>query len=131
VELNPVLGEAKRPLGVALASQGHLGEAIAKFKEAIRVSPDYAEAYYDLGLALDRTGQTDEAIREFRRAIRLKPGFTVAKMNLRSALTRRDGSAAMRGSEPGSAILRLHTTYAQDRLGQAGGASDAPSGEPR
>ena len=95
IELKPDLAEAHTSLGVALASQGHIDEAIAEFKEAIRVSPDYAEAYYDLGIARDGTGQTDEAILEFQEAIRLKPGFTVAKMSLRAALTRRhpDGSA--------------------------------------
>ena len=43
-------------LGIALRDQGKLDEAIAEFREAIRLKPDYAEAHYNLGVALRDQG---------------------------------------------------------------------------
>ena len=48
-------------LGVALKAQGKREEAIAEFREAIRLKPDYAEAHYNLGLALAAQGKPEAA----------------------------------------------------------------------
>ena len=48
-------------------------EAIAEYREAIRLKPDFAEAHNNLGNALQAKGKLDEAIAEYREAIRLKP----------------------------------------------------------
>ena len=39
------------------ARQGKLDEAIAEFREAIRLKPDHAEAHYNLGIALEQPGE--------------------------------------------------------------------------
>jgi len=47
--------------------------AIERFREAVRLSPDYPEAHYQLGLALLATGGKAEAHAEFAEAQRLAP----------------------------------------------------------
>ena len=44
--------EALFDRGVALQGQGKLAEAVAAFREAIRLRPDLASAHCNLGLAL-------------------------------------------------------------------------------
>ena len=66
--------------------QGKLDEAIAAYREAIRLKPDDAEAHYNLGIALSGQGKLDEAIAEYREAIRLKPDYAEAHYNLGIAL---------------------------------------------
>jgi Flp pilus assembly protein TadD len=52
--------------GTALYDKGDLDGAIAEYREAIRLRPDYAEAHVYLGNALDDTGDHDSAIAEYR-----------------------------------------------------------------
>ena len=66
--------------------QGKLEEAIAAYRTAIRLKPDYAEAHYNLGIALHDQGKLEEAIAEYRTAIRLKPDYANAHYNLGLAL---------------------------------------------
>ena len=73
---------------MALERQGKLEEAIAEYRTAIRIQPDFALAHNNLGSALDRKGKRDEAIAEHRTAIRLQPDFALAHNNLGSALDR-------------------------------------------
>jgi tetratricopeptide (TPR) repeat protein len=63
-----------------------LDEAIAEYREAIRLKKDYAEAHNNLGIALYAKGALDEAIAEYREAIRLKKDLAAAHNNLGSAL---------------------------------------------
>ena len=55
-----------------------MDEAIAEYRQAIRIKPDDAEAHSNLGVALQVKGQLDEAIAECREAIRLKPDYAEA-----------------------------------------------------
>jgi tetratricopeptide (TPR) repeat protein len=76
-------------LGIVLADQGKLDEAIAHFSEALRIDPNYAEAHYNLGLALVGQGKLDEAIAHYSKALRIKPDYTKARDNLRLTLVKR------------------------------------------
>jgi eukaryotic-like serine/threonine-protein kinase len=58
-------------LGVALRAQGKPAEAIAEYREAIRLQPSYANAHTCLGVALKDEGKLAEAVAEYREAIRL------------------------------------------------------------
>jgi Flp pilus assembly protein TadD len=49
--------EAHNNLGVALASQDRLNEAIAHFREALRLEPNYAQARANLAIALQEAGK--------------------------------------------------------------------------
>ncbi len=73
-------------LGVALANDGKLNDAIGEYQEAIRIKPDYAAEHYDLGNALARDGQINEAILQLREAIRLKPDYDKAFSSLGTVL---------------------------------------------
>jgi predicted O-linked N-acetylglucosamine transferase (SPINDLY family) len=61
-------------------------EAIASYRQAIQLQPDYAEGYNNLGIALLGLGQLEEAIAAYRQAIRIKPDHALAHNNLGNAL---------------------------------------------
>ena len=69
-------------LGVVLNDQGKLEEAIAAYRQAIRIKPDFAEAYSNLGNSLNDQGKVDEAIAAYRQAISIRPDFPEAHSNL-------------------------------------------------
>jgi tetratricopeptide (TPR) repeat protein len=73
-------------LGIVLADQGKLDEAIAHFSEALRIEPDYADAHNNLGVALADEGKLDEAIAHFSEALRIDPNYAEAHYNLGLAL---------------------------------------------
>jgi superkiller protein 3 len=76
-------------LGLALTKQGKLDEAIAAYKEAIRLQPDEALGYVNLGALLcDLKHDYAGAIAAFQEAIRLKPDFIGAYANLGVALAK-------------------------------------------
>ena len=53
-------------------------EAIAEYRRAIAIKPDFAEAHINLGIALKTQGKHDEAIAEYRRAVAIKPDYAEA-----------------------------------------------------
>jgi tetratricopeptide (TPR) repeat protein len=59
--------------GVDFYEAGKIDEAAAKWRETVRLKPDYAMGHYALGVALGAKGETEEAIKEYREAIRLEP----------------------------------------------------------
>ena len=69
-----------------MKDQGKLDEAVACYRRALELKPDYAEAYNNLGIVLKEQGKLDEAIACFRRALELKPDYAEAHSNLGSAL---------------------------------------------
>ena len=44
-------------LGIALNNQGKLDEAVAAYRHAIRIKPDFAEVHSNLGNALSEQGK--------------------------------------------------------------------------
>lgn len=76
-------------LGKFLASQGKLDEAIAQYRAALRIAPDFAEPHYDLGRALEEQGQIDAAVSHYQTTVRLKPDFVGAHCRLGLILAER------------------------------------------
>jgi tetratricopeptide (TPR) repeat protein len=72
--------------GLQLFKQGKLDEAIAQYREALVLRPDFPEALSNLGLALDAKGKDDEALADFDKALALKPGDAVTESNRGLAL---------------------------------------------
>jgi tetratricopeptide (TPR) repeat protein len=81
--------EAHLNLGVMLARLGKPEEAIAEFREAVRLEPDRAAIRFTLGTLLFEHGQIEEAVAAYREAIRLDPSLSMAHTNLGLALAQR------------------------------------------
>ena len=75
-------------MGTTLAKEAKIEAAIAEFRTALRIRPDYFEATCDLGVALDQHGETDAAIGYLREARRLRPKDPKAHLNLGGVLVR-------------------------------------------
>ena len=57
-------------------------EAIAHYREALRIRPDYAKVYNAWGIAAASAGRLDEAGQHFRAALKINPGDQNAVKNL-------------------------------------------------
>jgi len=77
---------ARNNLGLALADQGKLDEAIQQYDRALQLNPNSAYAHNDRGNALLKQGKLPEAIQEFEWALRLNPNYAEACYNLGIAL---------------------------------------------
>jgi len=71
--------------GAALKGLDDLRGAIAAYRCALALDPDYPDALSNLGVAYLAQGETERAIQTLRRAIALKPELTEAQLNLRNA----------------------------------------------
>src|SRR2546426_786091 len=75
-------------MGEAYRLTGKLEDAIASYRLALALKPDYAEAHKNLGIALWDHGKLAEAIACFRQALALKPDYVHAHAGLGLALLR-------------------------------------------
>ncbi len=66
--------------------KGDIAGAIALYKKALKVFPDFPEAEYQCGSALLSLGQKADAERAFRRAVELRPDWTLPLTSLGSLL---------------------------------------------
>jgi protein O-GlcNAc transferase len=73
-------------LGVVLKARGRLREAIAAYRRAIELKPEFVDAYHNLGNALREDGQADAAANAYRRVIQLRPNSADAYNSLGNAL---------------------------------------------
>jgi tetratricopeptide (TPR) repeat protein len=76
IQLQPnadVLAGAHRCLGRIYGESGQRENAIAAFREAIRVYPDDANAHFELASAYTRVAQYQNAVASFKQALRLSP----------------------------------------------------------
>lgn len=69
-------------IGIAHASLGKYDEAIASYKIAVQIKPDYAAALNNLGNAQIEHSEFDGAIVSFQRALKIEPTFSEALNNL-------------------------------------------------
>ena len=51
---------------------GKLEEAVAIYRKALAIKPDYAEAHNNLGNALKELGRLDEAVASYRKALAMQ-----------------------------------------------------------
>jgi len=71
-------------VGNNLLKAGQGTEAIACYKNAIKLNPNWAEAYQNLAAALQRAGALEEATICYRQAIELKAKQTQTNLTLRT-----------------------------------------------
>ena len=72
-------------LGSAHIIKGRLDEAIAAYKKALVINPNFADAHTNLGIAYGRKGRLDEAIHEYKKALAINPNSANAHSNLGTA----------------------------------------------
>jgi protein O-mannosyl-transferase len=65
-----------------------LDEALAMFREAVRIEPGISEAHNNLGTLLLALGRDEEALAEFRAALKLKPSDAQVHHNMSLVLER-------------------------------------------
>jgi len=73
-------------LGLVLAKDGQIDEAIRQFQAAILVEPNSASLHNSLGMILGENGQKKQAFREFQIAVQLQPNNAGLRNNLGIAL---------------------------------------------
>jgi tetratricopeptide (TPR) repeat protein len=69
-------------LGVDYEELGKYQEAIAAYKQAIRIKPDHEVAHYNLGVLYGELGRYQEAVDAIKQSIRIKPDQVDAHYNL-------------------------------------------------
>ena len=112
-------------LGLAYGNAGQYEEAIASYKEAIRIKPDDADAHYNLGVTYGESGQYEEAIASYKEALRIKPDDADAHYNLgyvyRELGQYEEAIASFKKSihiKPDDADAHYNLGYAYRKLGQ-------------
>jgi tetratricopeptide (TPR) repeat protein len=113
---NPAAWMAAYNLGMELAAEGQTDAAIASYREALRLRPDYAEAHANLAMSLlTRPDRKEEALTHLEIAVRLKPALWEAECNLANTLLSVPGRA---GEAIGhyQHVLRTHPELAQIQM---------------
>ena len=77
---------AHNGLGGALLSQKRIEEAIAHYRESLRINPRDGKVHNLLGAALREQGKLEEAVAHYREALRINPRNGEAHSNLAIAL---------------------------------------------
>jgi tetratricopeptide (TPR) repeat protein len=73
---------AHNNLGTALAADGKYEEAIAHYREAIKINPTFTITHFNLGAFLAAQGRNEEAIAHYLAAIKINPNYDDAYYNL-------------------------------------------------
>lgn len=82
VELAPGDPEQQRLLAMRYLDANRFDEAMKRFRESIRLKPDFVEARHSLGTLLVARGKRAEAEAEFQEALRIRPDFSIAQYSL-------------------------------------------------
>src|SRR5437867_469923 len=77
-------------LGIVYQLRREHARAVAQFREAIRLQPDYAAPRILMGASLLALGKVEEAIRELEGAVKLQPREPLARLQLGKAYQQAD-----------------------------------------
>ncbi len=99
---------AERGIGTALLSLGHVDEAIAHDRKALRIRPGDANALTNLANALLRKNDYPEAIEYYRTVLKARPNDAEMHRNLGKALYQ--SGAADEAMTQFREVLRIHPT---------------------
>jgi len=97
---------------------GRFDEAIAEFRQSLRLNPDSAPTHYNLGFALSARGRRDEAISAFQDALRIDPDYAQAHNNLGALLQIGGQQDAALEHYRRAAALRPDNVESHTNLGQ-------------
>ena len=82
-------------LGSVLDDAGRTDEAIAEYKEAIRLQPKNASAHYNLSIVYQKKKDMTMAIAELRQAAKYSPDWPTPHIMLTNLLKESDPKAAL------------------------------------
>ena len=97
---------------------GQLDEAIAEFRESLRLNRESAPTQYNLGFALSARGRRDEAMAAFQEALRIDPDYAQAHNNLGALLQLSGQPDAALDHYRRAAALRPDNVEARTNLAQ-------------
>ena len=73
-------------LGNSLQESGRFDEAVAAYKKAVELNPNFSWSYHSLGDVLLKIEKWDEAVAAYKKAVELNPDFSWSYHNLGDAL---------------------------------------------
>ncbi|UNU24523.1 tetratricopeptide repeat-containing sulfotransferase family protein [Microcoleus vaginatus] len=73
-------------LGNSLQESGRFDEAVAAYKKAIELNPNFSWSYHSLGDVLVKLEKWEEAVAAYKKAVELNPDFSWSYHNLGDAL---------------------------------------------
>ena len=82
IEAEPGNPDALYVLGIAYGKLDRHDDAIAAYREALRINPELAEAWNNLGVAYSNINHYDDAVAALREALRINPEDAEAWNNL-------------------------------------------------
>lgn len=126
VGLQPHNHVAHTNLAGALAARRESAAAIAQYREALRLKPEFTEGRYSFGMALAATGQLDEAIAELRRVVEEMPEAYRIRNNLGVVLFSAGRLPEAIAEFEKTLELQPDFTEARDNLNRARAASVLP-----
>ena len=68
--------------GNAFYQQGRLEDAVASYRDALRMNPDFAPAHNNVANVLDGLGRLNEAVAHYEAALKLQPDMAHLHNNL-------------------------------------------------
>jgi tetratricopeptide (TPR) repeat protein len=95
-----------------LEAKGDEDEAIAEYREALRLDRSHFRAHARLGMLLDHTDNVDGAIAEYRQAVNLNPSDASVHYRLGRALRDKgDKQAALEELHKASSLEPQNATF--------------------
>ena len=101
-QANPDSAEAQFELGNVHVRAGELAQAVAAYKKAIALDPNYQTAYANLGVVYYQQGQFDLAATQYKKALELDPNDGDVAYNLGALYLQQALSA---GEQPDDQLL--------------------------
>ncbi len=123
------LPEGMNGLGLSLAAQGKIDEAVREFKAALRLNPSFSAARVDLAVTLANQGKIPEAMAEYRTVLQRDTNNVAARINLAKLLASQNKTnqamillkeaLVLKPDEPVANFDLANELVAQDRRAEA------------
>ncbi|MEG5023672.1 tetratricopeptide repeat protein [Microcoleus sp. AT8-B5] len=82
IEHTPGVATEYHELGASLQEEGKFAEAVAAYRKAISINPNYFGTHHNLGDVLKWMGKVEESIKSYKKAAELNPNFVWSHHNL-------------------------------------------------
>jgi tetratricopeptide (TPR) repeat protein len=82
--------------------KGEYALAIAEYKEAVKLNPNYADAFNDMGYSYSKLGDYENSISSYNMALSIKPDHTLSKNNKKIAQFNKAHTLSDAGDQQGS-----------------------------